>query len=243
MKIRSIDIASSSESQIKIEANGYGTIVLRSVTHDQVNYGDGYLTTVYIDEDDYDLKNYGTCTKRISVSKYVDLSIPYSLPLGTIAVKCESNSYYKTYYYLSVGEYAFSNYKGTYETTILPNYGNSGLIGFNTAVTKISTVSQDWTTLINLFYYLHSTAYGKLKPELFSRYVPQNGDIITAAMYNELIDTATNCAHKLGIYGGEPHHVNSGDIIPYNFISSLGVIANRCVRKQMELNKDVIDRW
>lgn len=241
-KIISIDIASSSQSQITIEVNGYGSVTMRSITHQQVRYNDGYLGTTYIEKDDYELKRDGKVRKTISVRKDVDLSIPYSLPLGTIEVAFRSDSYAETLYYLSVGTYYFRDYKDKYRTTILPNYGSSGLIGFNTAVAQISTVKDDWTVLVNLFFYLHSTAYKKLMPELFSKYTPKSGDIITADMYNELIRTAIDCAHKIGIYGGEPNFVNSGDIIPSTFIRTLGDIANRCVNKQMELNNDVIDR-
>lgn len=242
-KIISIDIASSSESQITIEVDGYGSVTMRSITHQQVRYNDGYLGTTYIDKDDYELKRDGKVRKTIRVSKDIDLSIQGSLPLGTIEVAFRSDSCSKDLYYLSVSTYYFREYKDKYRTTILPNYGSSGLIGFNTAVAQISTVRDDWNVLINLFFYIHSTAYNRLMPELFSKYKPKSGDIITADMYNELIRTAVDCAHKIGIYGGEPNFVNSGDIIPKTFISDLGEIANRCVNKQMEINKTVIDRW
>ena len=202
----------------------------------------GVLRSVDISKDDEDLKRYGTTTKKIYVYAEFTKNKLGSFPLGTLELYAHSDNCWKKIYFYSMSELDFKVYDGTYRTELSPSYNAAGLYGFNVAVTKLSTVYDDWMTLVNLFCYLRSAVKGRLDFSLFSSYIPKSGEVIQAWMYNALRETAIDCANEVGIYTNFRDRVNSGEIIPKDFIQTLGEVANACIRKKMYENNSKLGR-
>lgn len=251
VKITGIEYANSDTCKFHWKCNGYGTLYFLSVTRKQ--QGEPYIIeSLTVNADD--IESDGWCnfvstlrTGRNDIYGRViyesDLTKFGNLPLGTIQVVGEYNNYIGTkpasQPFLSINQYSFTTYDGYYPATIQyqPKYGG----GYNyndprVAVANFRGLTEEWTTLVNLFYYLEATTYGKLKYSTYSNYIPSSGHIITASMYNSLMKSAESCARQCGVWTSFPPQVESGQIIPRDFISKLGSIANACIEKQKDMS-------
>lgn len=202
----------------------------------------GVLASYTIDKDDEELKRNGTATRVIHAYVEFKKNELGSFPLGTIELHAHSDNCSKYVYFYSMSGLDFKIYNGTYRTELSPSYNATGLYGFNVAVTKLSTVYDDWMTLVNLFCYLRSAVKGRLDFSLFSNYIPRRNEVIQSWMYNALIDAASDCADEVGIYTSFRPKVSTGDIIPKDFIYTLGEVANACIRKKMYENNSKLGR-
>lgn len=202
----------------------------------------GVLRSVEISKDDEDLKRYGITTKKIYVYVGFTKTQLGSFPLGTLELYAHSDNCWKKIYFYSMSKLDFKIYEGTFRTELSSSYNATGLYGFNVAVTKLSTVYDDWMTLVNLFCYLRSAVKGRLDFSLFSSYIPKRDEVIQAWMYNALIDAASDCADEVGIYTSFRPKVSTGDIIPKDFIYTLGEVANACIEKLMYSNREKLGR-
>ena len=241
IKITNISYAETNAFRISWKCNGYGRVRFESATRAQ----DGsysLLHEVYVGERDLDSSGWYYTSDTISTGGSVyraDLSVFGQLPLGSVQLIGEYNNNVgytpESKPFLCINTYNFTSYTGTYYATIQYSPLYSG--GYNyqdprIAVTSFGSLTDEWTTLVNLFYYLEATTYGRLRYSTYSSYIPARGDIITASMYNALMDSAESCARQCGVWTSFPAKVSSGQIIPNNFISRLGDIANACIEKQ-----------
>lgn len=251
-RIDSIEIATDTAVTVKVTVDGYGDVFMRSVTLDQVGF-DRDLANVKIYENDYDLQEKGYKTFEMSYRlegyfrQVFSMYGERGLPLGTVEVRFTDSRFEQSIPFLCVGEYFYRLYNGTFETSIKPITA-----GYSVAVTSLSTVKDDWQLLINTFYYLSSTTEGALKMGSRADYIPRSGDVLTADMYNGLIDIASSCLDQIKYKyaaGGDlnpdlPNKVHSGQIIPKDFINVLGNAANKMVAfVKKESNSRVIGEW
>lgn len=251
VKITEIEYANSDSCKFHWKCNGYGTLFFLSATRQQ--QGEPYIIESFtVDADDIESDGWCTFVSTLRTGRNdiygraiyeSDLTKFGNLPLGTVQVVGEYNSYIgtkpATQPFLSISQYGFTTYNGYYPATIQyqPQYGG----GYNyndprVAVANFRGLTEEWTTLVNLFYYLEATTYGKLKYSTYSSYIPSSGHIITASMYNSLMESAESCARQCGVWTSFPPRVESGQIIPRDFISKLGSIANSCIEKQKDMS-------
>ena len=138
----------------------------------------------------------------------------------------------------------WKTYDGRYNTTMsIANnaYGNR-VITANAS--ELSSVYNDWIRLINMSFYLESTTYGTIAYTQYSHYIPQRGDIVTASMYNSLLEAVGRCASRVGIgYPRLPSDVSSGQIISRNFIHDIGMVIDACLQKQKEETNRLAITW
>ena len=251
IKITDIDYASSNGFRISWKCNGYGNVTFKSATREQEG-SRSILHEVYVSERDLDRSGwyYSTDTIYAGGSVYkADLTVFGHLPLGTVQLIGEWNSNVRytpsSRPFLCLSQYSYTNYTGRYPATIAYSTKYGGGYDWNdprVAVASFGSLSDEWTTLVNVFYYLEATTGGSLRYGKYSDYIPARGDIITAWMYNSLMASAESCARSVGIWTSFPSRVESGQIIPSNFISKLGDIANACLEKQKsESNRRAIE--
>lgn len=243
---------------IEFTVDGYGEVSMRSITWLQEGF-ETLLDRIKIDYDDDDLIKKGRKTIEFSYrfndygeeSKF-DMGGERGLPLGTIELNFESESYgYKKYAnvnFLCVGDYIYHTYKDSYPVNLQPVS-----FGYKIAVASIKPLRAQWQLLINVFYYLSSTTIGRLKFGSRADYIPREGDVLTADMYNGLIDIAKECLMAIKVKYGDsasylnpyiPNKVSKGDIIPKDFIYLLGQAANQMSKFiQKETNEGLVGRW
>lgn len=243
---------------IEFTVNGYGEVSMRSITWIQEGFKT-LLDRIKIEYNDEDLTRDGRKTIEFSYrfneygeeSKF-DMRGERGLPLGTIELNFESESYgYKKQAnvdFLCVGDYIYYTYKDSYPVNLQPVS-----FGYKIAVASINPLREQWQLLINVFYYLSSTTIGRLKFGSRADYIPREGDLLTADMYNGLIDIANSCLAEIKYkYGWSarnlnptiPEKVSKGDIILNDFIYSLGVAANQMSKFiQKETNEGLVGRW
>lgn len=241
IKITDIDFASSNGFRISWKCNGYGEVRFQSNTRKQEN-SNYILHEVTVRE--YDLDNsgwyYSTDTIYTGGSVYrADLTIFGHLPLGTVQLIGEWNSNVgyapSSRPFLCLSQYSYTNYTGRYPATVQYSSLYGGGYDWSdprVAVASFGSLKDEWTTLVNVFYYLEATTRHSLEYGKYSNYIPASGDIITAYMYNSLMESAESCANAVGVWTSFPSRVESGQVIPSNFISRLGDIANACLEKQ-----------
>lgn len=231
--------------KVEIETDGYGTVDLVSVTKGW-NLTDGsrnqsyvYVASDYIEK--YHLSN-GKFQGTVSYTfDRTDLSSFPSVPVGTCHLAGGGGlNDYGTFSkaFICMSQYGnWTTYDGTYSTTL--KYDNGKMYA---GVDYLSTVRSDWIRLVNMSFYLDATAYGTIKYSQYSNYIPRYGDIITAWMYNALVDSVRDCCQHLNFnYYDMPTYVSSGDIIPRDFISKLGrVVDNALITQRMRTNDAVI---
>ena len=215
--------AESDFFEIYIIANGYGTIEIRSVTRGE------FLGRIQITERDIDREYYYS----YSYPGRIDLREYDTLPLGTVALVGEYNSNAggaPDTQFLSISRYNFYDYRDRYYAQLESGMARDGMARVRAA--QIRNLTDDWNCLMNLFFYLEATGHGGFGYNSRSHFRPTSGLVITADMYNELIDMARSCANAVGVYTSFPPYVRRGDIIPANFLSVLGDIANSCIAVQ-----------
>lgn len=251
IKITDIDYASTNGFRISWKCNGYGSVRFQSNTRKQDNSG-YILHEVDVTRSDLNSDGWYYSTDTIYTGGNVyeaDLTIFGHLPLGTVQLIGEYNSNVgyapSSEPFLSVSQCNYTNYTGRYSATVQysPLYGG----GYDwsdprVAVASFRSLKDEWTILVNMFYYLEATTYKRLQYGKYSNYIPSSGDIITAYMYNSLMESAESCANACGVYTSFPSKVSKGQIIPSNFISRLGDIANACLEKQKSIsNRNAIE--
>lgn len=256
-RIDKIEIATDTSVTVKVTVNGYGKVVMNSVTLKQAGFGSD-LAEMIIKENDYDLQTNGYKTFEMSYrleGYYKDVFSMYGergLPLGTVELLFTAPGFWRSLLLLSIGQYFYRTYNGTYSTTIKPRTAGYSVAADSLAVTPLSSVKLDWQLLINVFYYLSSTTQGALKMGSRADYIPRSGDVLTADMYNGLIDIARSCLNQIKYKYADgywlnpdlPNKVYSGQIIPKDFISVLGNAANEMVGfVQKQTNKNVEGVW
>lgn len=217
--------------RVNISTDGYGVVDLVSVTKAYDLYDDnGRKTDKHIKLDssriyESDLSNgYFDGTLTFSFSK-TDLSYFPAVPAGTCHLASKDKGWLQSDYevyskeFMCISEYRnWTYYDGTYyaELTSAPN-------GYNVSATKLSTVREDWIRVVNMAFYLEATAYGHIKYSRYRAYIPQGNEIITADMYNSLIDAVRESCNRVGVSIYDiPNYVRSGDIISKYFLYSLG---------------------
>lgn len=235
--------------KIEIETNGYGDVYLVSVSKGW-NLYDGSMGSSqqvgrdYISVNDLDSSGYFYGT----VSYYpqtTDMSYFPSIPIGTCFLASSSGLTGVDYSarsieFLCMSKYGnWSVYDGTYRTT-LHRYNS----GFSANVLSLSTVKDDWTRLVNMSFYLEATTYGTIEYAQYANYIPRSGDIITASMYNGLLDAVTRCCNRVGMSTDRlPRYANSNEIISKYFIYDIGQTVDNCLMIQrMNVNDDVLRR-
>lgn len=216
--------------EIKVQTDGYGEVDLVSVTKAWNLYtGEKDSRYVYIDtcriREDLleDGEFYG---RLLYYPKATDMSVFPNVPTGTCHLRYNGN-YSKAF--ICMSQYNnWSVYDGTYSTTLKYDSGK-----MYAGVDYLSTVKSDWTRLVNMAFYLEATAYGTIKYAQYSDYIPRYGDVITAGMYNSLIESVDRCCRYLDFrYYDMPSYVSSGQIIPKNFIYKLGQAIDACLLHQ-----------
>lgn len=248
INIDSFDVISNDHVEVTYTVNGYGTVELSSITRDNVDrmkgrlYGRNVLKTHVIEKNDYDLQTKGFTSYRLTASINLDLTELGEFPLGTIWVRAFNENCDKSVEFYSMNEVDFSVYDDRYKTQLIPSYNATGLYGFDVAVVDLSTVYKDWMTLVNLVCYVRSAVKGEIDLSYFSRYIPGKGEVIQAWMYNALLDSVAECASDVGVWTNVRPHVSSGDVIPSDFIQTLGSIVNACISKKLEENRAKLGR-
>lgn len=253
--IDKIEIATDRSVTIRITVNGYGEVNIKSRTFEQEGYRYA-LDYIEIDSDDGYLLANGKRTFELSyrlngwLEDRFAMSGDTGLPLGTIQINFIADGFRKEEYILCLNTYIFSIYDryGGYPTSL-----ESSPLGYSMVVTPIDTIYTEWKLLINIFYYLSSATEGALKMGRRADYIPQRGDVITADMYNGLLDIANSCWNGLkNRYGWDaynldiviPNRVYSGQIIPKDFIRSLGEAANTMsMFMQKVTNRGIEGNW
>lgn len=235
--------------KVEIETNGYGDVDLVSVTKGWDLYSDNnyrpryvHIDSNYIGKDQvYDGTFQGTVEYYFNST---DLSNFPSVPVGTCHLASGGGISGSTYEYFSkaflcMSKYNnWSTYNGTYATTL--KYSNGRTYA---GVDYLSTVRDDWMRLVNMAFYLEATAYGTIKYAQYSNYIPRYGDVITAGMYNSLIDSVDRCCRYVDFrYYDMPSYVSSGQIIPSDFIYKLGLVIDACLLHQRERVNDRVLR-
>lgn len=216
---------------VDFRANGYGTVYLTSITRDSF-MGRGYINSINISESDLNSSGqyYGTISG--SINHYPDSLGDF--PIGTFqladssnsgGIRISSNAYYAISPFNYLDQYRFN---GTYLVDI---------VNGNVAAANIQNLTRYWTILVNYFFYLHATQAYYNGSYNFSNYVPSRGEILTASMYNGLLDRANECKNALGVYSSIPSYVRSGDIISRNFIYDLMSCVNDCIYALLRKNR------
>lgn len=240
---------------VRITVNGYGEVNIMSRTFEQEGYGYA-LDYIEIDPDDYYLRTSGRKTFELSyrlngwLEDRFSMSGDTGLPLGTIKITFIADGFYREKYILCLNTYFFTIYDryGGYPTSLAYSP-----LGYSMVVTPLDTIYTEWKLLINIFYYLSSATEGALKMGRRADYIPQRGDVITADMYNGLLDIANSCWNGLKKrYGWDaynlkitiPNRVYSGQIIPKDFIQTLGHAANEMsMFMQKVTNRGIEGNW
>lgn len=248
ISIDRFDVISNDHVEVTYTVNGYGTVELSSITRDNVDrmkgrlYGRNVLNTHVIDKNDYDLQTRGFTSYRLSAYINLDLTELGEFPLGTIWIRAFNENCDKSVEFYSMNEVDFTIYDDKYPTKLIPSYNATGLYGFNVAVVDLSTVYKDWMTLVNLICYVRSAVKGEIDLSYFSRYIPGRDEVIQAWMYNALLDSVAECASDVGVWTSVRPHVSSGDVIPKDFIQTLGSIVNACISKKLDENNSKLGR-
>lgn len=240
--IELLEIISAEEDlvKIKIRINGYGDLALLSVTKGWNLYDGSRGPYVYINELNFEENEITDGTWEGNVTFYpdkTDLSYFPSVPIGTCYLASGGGITHSSYNvfskpFLCMSEYKnWSIYDGTYRTTLRKyNYGLSA------NVLSLSTVKDDWNRLVNMSFYLESTVYGTIKYTQYANYIPRSGDIITADMYNSLLDAVYRCCGQLNMPTDRlPGYVRSNEIISKYFIYKIGQVIDDCLFKQRQI--------
>ena len=210
---------------VRFKTNGYGSVTLRSVTHGED------MNTVYVNQSDLDSygEYYGTISGSLRYN--VDMSVFGAMPIGTYTLYHNDIQKIASQYYYAMSKEDFTVFSGTYPTQLI--YGNR-------VTTQLSDVTREWTKLVNIFFYIQGAMnYFNYKRTEYQSYIPTGSEVLTAWMYNSLIDSARDTCHDLGFYPGNimPETVKSGEVISRYFISSLGEVANQCIERLKARNK------
>ena len=234
--------------KVEIETNGYGDVDLVSVTKGWDLYSDNNYRPRYVHiASDYirkDQVSNGTFHGTVEYDfDATDLSHFPSVPVGTCHLASGGGISGATYEHFSKAFLCMSKYNNwsvydsTYATTLKYSGGRT-----YAGVDYLSTVRDDWMRLVNMAFYLEATAYGTIKYAQYSNYIPKRGDVITAGMYNALIDSVNRCCRYVDFsYYDMPSYVSSGQIIPSNFIHKLGRAIDACLLHQrMRVNERVL---
>ena len=201
--------------------------------------GRDYITQDNLDSDGH---FYGTVSYRPQTT---DLSYFPSIPIGTCFLASDrsiTGAYYNvnSREFLCLSQYGrWVSYEGTYQTT-LQRYNS----GFSANVLSLSSVKDDWNRLINMSFYLEATTYGTIEYAQYANYIPSRGDIITARMYNSLLDAVRRCGRRIGVpTSGLPSYVSSNQIISKYFIQEIGSFVDRClITQRNNVNNEVLRR-
>ena len=251
--IRNISQAEEDAVVMDIETDGYGEIDLISVSK-------GWdLQTGRKREEGYVVRSYTIYESSLTNGKFqgrvefyptpTDLSQFPSVPIGSchLAHDRRFDGSYAHYSkpFLCLSRYDnWKTYNGMYSTTMsIANnaYGNR-VITANAR--DLSSVYSDWIRLINMSFYLESTTYGTIAYTQYSNYIPRIGDIVTAQMYNSLLDAVTRCAGRIGVWQPSlPPKVSSGQIISRNFIHDIGMVIDACLQKQKDETNRLAITW
>lgn len=253
IKILEIQNAEDYYARLKIRTNGYGDLYFISITKAWDLYngtmGD-YSFRVHTRFISPQELNNGYFEGYVEFSfTETDLSYFPSVPVGTCYLasgRSLNGRYFREYDYLSrpficMSQYnRWEIYRGTYSTT-LSDYHNALVADVN----SLGSVYKDWLRLINMSFYLESTTYGTIKYTQYSSYIPKQGDIITAGMYNALLNSVIQCLNQVGTStSGLPNPVGSGDIISQYFIYDIGRVVDSCLQQQRDrTNFNAIDRY
>lgn len=250
--------ATDTSVTVTLRVNGYGSISMYSETWKQDGFKEP-LDKITIEENDYDIQDGKMKTVELSYrfnnygreSKF-DMYGERGLPLGTVELKFSQNPNRDDWIgnadILCIGTYFYQYYGGQYSATLSPITA-----GYSVPVATFVTVRRDWQLLINVFYYLSSTTVGALKFGSRADYIPRKDDLLTADMYNGLLDIANSCLAEIKYkYGWSarnlnptiPDKVSRGDIISRYFIFHLGKAANQMGEFiQKQVNDNLIGRW
>lgn len=249
IKLKQFNYVEEDYVEIEIETNGYGDVYLVSVSKGWNLYdgsmgssqqiGSDYISQSRLNSQGY---FYGTVAFRPQTT---DMSYFPSIPIGTCFL-ASNPSITGTYYnvhsteFLCLSQYGrWVSYEGVYQTTLQQyNYG------FSANVLSLSTVKDDWTRLVNMSFYLEATTWGDIKYAEYANYIPRSGDIITASMYNGLLDAVRRCCGRVGVAtGGLPNYVSENQIISKDFIQDVGRVVDRClVQQRHDVNEEVLRR-
>lgn len=225
--------------EIRVSTDGYGEVDLVSVTK---------AWNLYTGEKDTRYVYIGTCKigehlledgefygRLLYYPKATDMSVFPNVPTGTCHLRY--NGHYSKEFICMSPYNNWSVYNGTYSTTL--KYDNGRMYA---GVDYLSTVREDWMRLVNMAFYLEATAYGTIKYAQYSNYIPRYGDVITAGMYNSLIESVDRCCRYLDFrYYDMPSYVSSGQIIPSNFIHKLGRAVDAClIHQRLRVNERVL---
>lgn len=229
--------------EVQVTTDGYGEIDLVSVTKAYDLYAsDGTKTDKHVKLAssriyESELRNgmyEGTLIFRFEKT---DLSYFPSVPAGTCHLASGSRGWLQSSYdvyskeFMCLSEYRrWQKYEGTYyaELTHASN-------GYNVSATRLSTVSEDWKRVVNMAFYLEATAYGNIKYSTYRAYIPSGGEILTANMYNSLINAVRQSCERVGSSTYElPNYVESGDIISKYFLYSIGRTIDKGLIKQKQ---------
>lgn len=227
--------------EIKVRTDGYGEVELWSVTKAWNLYtGEKDGSAVYVDSSTIgedlldDGEFYGWLRFRPNPT---NMSVFPAVPIGTCHLKYDGK--YSSAF-LCMSQYGkWVSYEGIYRTT-LQQYNS----GFSANVLSLSTVKDDWTRLVNMSFYLEATTWGDIKYAEYANYIPRSGDIITASMYNGLLDAVRRCCRRVGVTtGGLPSYVSENQIISKDFIQDVGRVVDRClVTQRHDVNEEVLRR-
>lgn len=251
--IRNISRAEENAVVMDIETNGYGKIDLISVSKgwDLERGGkkeEGHIVrSYYINEGS--VKN-GKFQGRVEFYPTpTDLSQFPSVPIGSCHL-AHDRRFDGSYAHYSEGFLCLSRYDnwktydGRYSTTMsIANnaYGNRVITA---KASELSSVYNDWIRLINMSFYLESTTYKTINYTRYSSYIPRVGDIVTASMYNSLLEAVSRCASRVGVeYPRLPSNVGSGQIISRNFIHDIGMVIDACLQKQKDETNRLAITW
>lgn len=235
--------------KVEIETNGYGDVYLVSVSKGWDLYSGQLgasqeIDSTYISKGSLDSQGYFYGTVSFS-PRTTDMSYFPSIPIGTCYLASDrsiTGAYYGVHSteFLCLSQYGkWTTYEGIYQTTLQQyNYG------FSANVLSLSTVKDDWNRLVNMSFYLEATTWGDIKYAQYANYIPRSGDIITASMYNGLLDAVRRCGRRIGVpTGGLPSYVSENQIIPKDFIQEIGSFVDRClVTQRTDVNNSVLRR-
>lgn len=230
LDILDFSIMEDDHVEIKVRTDGYGEVYLMSVTK---------AWNLYTGEKNSRFVHVATCNIRedllddgmfqgwvVFYPNATDMSTFPAVPTGTCHLEYDGK-YSRPF--ICMSQYAkWAYYAGTYSTTL--KYNNGSLYA---GVDYLSTVKQDWTRLVNMSFYLEATTWGDIKYAQYNRYIPQYGDIITADMYNSLLDDVARCCRRIDYPTNRlPSHVEKGQIIPKDFIYDIGNVIDGCLITQ-----------
>lgn len=261
--IDEISFATDRSVTVSFRVNGYGSISMYSETWGQDGF---YKPLAHLAIYEHDSAIQDGRMKKVELSYRFDdygeeskfnMYGERGLPLGTVELKFSQNPYRDDWIgnadIFCIERYHYEYYDKQYEARIAPITS-----GYSTTITKslqtpLFTVRRDWQLLINVFYYLSSTTIGHLKFGRRADYIPREGEVLTADMYNGLIDIANSCLAEIKYkYGWSarnlnptiPDKVSKGDIISRYFIYHLGQAANEMGKFiQKQVNDNLIGRW